>query len=74
MSGGEGRKGREGGRETVRAAGGQQSVRLCRLQSGWEWRGHRRKDWACAQPRSPMSLSTGGGTLEITVAPVPAVR
>lgn len=26
------------------------------------------------QPWSPMSLSTGGGTLGITVVPVPAVR
>ncbi|TNN60541.1 hypothetical protein EYF80_029264 [Liparis tanakae] len=33
------------------------------------------RDCDCVrQPRSPMSLSTGGGTLGITVVPVPAVR
>ncbi len=33
--------------------------------------------WCCislVQPRSPMSLSTGGGTLGMTGEPLPAVR
>lgn len=53
-----------------------QSERSCILGtrgslSAWV---HRSVRPSVRQPRSPMSLSTGGGTLGMTVEPVPAVR